>query len=150
MKTEEPIISAPDVATTAIDAGSPLGSHRVKKGISEIVGTADGVGKSGVMVYRALRLLFCARCGSEIKEGDLFTRRTLAGGGLRILPQCHECAPFTSRSGTRDRSTLIESLLAPSTEEVLVRGRNHEQPEKTAEAVERRLGPALRRARRVR
>lgn len=28
MKTEETIISAPDVATTAIDAGSELGSHR--------------------------------------------------------------------------------------------------------------------------
>jgi len=28
MKAEETIISVPDVATTAIDAGSPLGSHR--------------------------------------------------------------------------------------------------------------------------
>ena len=59
----------------------------MKKSISEIVNTADGVGKSGVIVYRELRLLFCARCGTEIKEGTLFTRRTLPCDGLRILPQ---------------------------------------------------------------
>lgn len=122
----------------------------MKKSISEIVGTADSLGKSRVTVYRALRLLFCARCGAEIKEGEIFTRRTLAGCGLRIMPQCQGCAPFTLRSGTRGRSALIESLLAPSTEEALVRVRKHEQPEKTAEAVEQRLGPALRRARRIR
>ncbi len=122
----------------------------MKKSISEIVGTADSVGKSGVTVYRALRLLLCARCGTEIKEGEIFTRRTLAGSGLRILPQCQECAPFSLRSGARDRSALIESLLAPSIEEALVSVREHEQPEKIAEAIEQRLGPALRRARRIR
>ncbi len=122
----------------------------MKKSISEIVGTADSVGKSSVTVYRALRQLLCARCGAEIKEGALFTRRTLTGYGLRILPQCRECAPFTLRSGARDRSALIESLLSPATEEASLETRKCEQQEKTAEAVEQRLGPALRRARRVR
>ncbi len=136
----------------AAEAGEGIDARRepwrqVKKGISEIVGTADSLGKSGVTVYRALRLVLCARCGAEIKEGALFTRRTLAGSGLRILPQCHGCVPFTLRSGTRDRSALIESLLAPATEEALVTVRKHERSEKTAEAIEQRLGPALRRAR---
>lgn len=118
----------------------------MKKSISEIVGTAD---KSSVTVYRALRLLLCTRCGAGIKEGALFTRRTLPGYGLRILPQCQECAPFTLRGGARDRSTLIESLLATPTEKTFVKTRKCEQPEKTAAAVEQRLGPALRRTRRV-
>lgn len=116
----------------------------MKKSISEIVGTADSVGKSSVTVYRALRTLLCARCGGEIKEGALLTRRTLTGQGLRILPQCQECVPFILHSCMRNRSSLIESLLAPSTEEALIKTRKHEQ---TAEAIESRLGPALRRAR---
>ena len=34
------------------------------KGISEIVGQAESVGKSRVTVYRALRMLICAmKCG---------------------------------------------------------------------------------------
>lgn len=122
----------------------------MKKSISEIAGLADSVGRSSVTVYRALRLLLCARCGSEIKEGALFTRRTLPGYGLRILPQCQECAPFTFRSGARGSSALIESLLSPAAEEVPVKTGKREPPEKTAAAVERRLGPALRRTRQAR
>src|SRR5687767_1566399 len=122
----------------------------MKKGISEIVGLAECVGKSSVTVYRALRSLMCAKCGALLDEGTLFTRRTLAGQGLRILPQCQKCAPFTVRAGASKRSALIESLLASSTEERFVKVRKSGQQEKIAEAVEQRLGPALRHARRVR
>ena len=120
----------------------------MKKSISEIAGIADSLGKSSVTVYRALRQLLCARCGSEIKEGALFTRRPLPGYGLRILPQCQDCAPFALRSGPRDRSALIESLLVPAAGEAPAKTGKREQPEKTAVAVEQRVGPALRRTRR--
>ncbi|HEX7318560.1 MAG TPA: hypothetical protein VF297_31925 [Pyrinomonadaceae bacterium] len=83
------------------------------KGISEIVGEADGAGGSGVTVYRALRQLFCAACGATIREGDLFTRRALSGQGLRILPRCSGCEPFTPPGAAGARSALIEALLTP-------------------------------------
>ena len=116
------------------------------KGISEIAGMAESVGKSRVTVYRALKQLLCAACGEAISEGTLFTRRSLYGHGLRILPQCQKCAPFKLRSADKEerQSALLESLLArqPARREDEIRKRD-EGAER--EAVERRLGPALRR-----
>ena len=112
------------------------------KGISEIVGL--GAGKSKVTVYRALKILLCARCSETISEGELFTRRSLDGRGLRILPQCRKCVPFDIRATDkteRRQSVLLESLLTPQPELKEVRVRN---PDAEREAVEGRLGPALR------
>ena len=121
----------------------------MKKGISEIVGIADAVGKSELTVYRALKQLFCAACGEMICEGVLFTRRSLYGRGLRILPQCQKCAPFNLRAaGEKEprRSALLQSLLTPQLESRQGEVRMN-KPDAEREAVERRLGPALRRCR---
>jgi hypothetical protein len=118
------------------------------KGISEIVGLADGMGKSRVTVYRALKILMCAACGETIGEGVLFTRRSLYGQGLRILPKCRKCAPFDLRTFDQNeqrQSALIESLLTPPPEPSGVK--QVRKPGAEREAVERRLGPALRRCR---
>lgn len=117
------------------------------KGISEIVGHAESVEESRVAVYRALKILICAMCSEAISEGELFTRRSLDGQGLRILPQCRKCVPFDIRvvdEIKRRQSVLLESLLTPQPELNEVRVRN---PDAEREAVERRLGPALRRCR---
>lgn len=121
----------------------------MKKGISEIVGLAESAGKSSVTVYRALKQLFCAACGETIDEGVLFTRRSLYGQGLRILPRCRKCAPFNLRATAGEgqhQSPLLESLLtAPPDHEL---GANQKlDAGARREAVERRLGPALRRCR---
>ena len=118
------------------------------KGISEIAGLGEGVGEPRVTVYRALKVLICARCGETISEGELFTRRSLDGQGPRILPQCRKCVPFDLRAADkleRRQSALLEALLTPQPDldEVQVR-----KPDAGREAVERRLGPALRRCRR--
>ncbi len=119
------------------------------KGISEIVGLGTGVRKSSVTVYRALKQLFCAACGETISDGALFTRRSISGQGLRILPQCQKCAPFklqTSIAEGRRQSVLLESLLTPQPEN----DRSERQQNDTnaaREAVKQRLGPALRRYR---
>lgn len=117
------------------------------KSISEIVGKAESVGKSRMTVYRALKPLVCAACSEPIKEGVLFTRRSLFGQGLRILPQCQKCVPFKLRAaGEKERrqSALLEALLRAQPEPSEVQ-RRHTEEER--EAVERRLGPALRRCR---
>jgi Fe2+ or Zn2+ uptake regulation protein len=119
------------------------------KGISEIVGEASCVGKSRVTIYRALKILICAKCSETINEGELFTRRSLYGHGLRILPQCQKCSPFQLRAGDRDRSALVEALLTPE-EMTSAKPITRELQEKTAEAIEKRLGPALRHMRRAR
>lgn len=119
----------------------------MKKGISEIVGQAFGAGDSRVTVYRALRQLFCAACGGTIREGEFFTRRSLQAQELRILPQCQKCVPFDMRAADeieRRQSVLLESLLTPQPEPNEVRIR---KPDMERDAVERRLGPALRRCR---
>jgi hypothetical protein len=119
----------------------------MKQGISEIVGEAFGTGQSTVTIYRALKELLCAACGEPIKEGMLFTRRSLDGQGLRILSQCRKCMPFNLHSADekeRRPSALLESLLTPQPEPSEVQVRN---PGAEREAVERRLGPALRRCR---
>lgn len=119
----------------------------MKQGISEIVGEAHGTGQSKVTIYRALKELLCAACGEPIREGTLFTRRSLDGQGLRILSQCQKCAPFNLHSVVKKeqrRSALLESLLTPRPEPSEVQVHN---PGAEREAVERRLGPALRRCR---
>ena len=117
------------------------------KGISEIVGEASGAGDSRVTVYRALRQIICAACGETIGEGVLFTRRSLYGQGLRILPQCQKCVPFDMRADDeieRRQSVLLESLLTPQPAPNEVRIR---KPDMERDAVERRLGLAQRRCR---
>jgi len=115
------------------------------KGISVIVGRAEGGDGQEVPVYRALRTLLCSSCGATIGECTFFTRRALAASGLRVAAQCRECAPFVPREGGeegRQRSPLLESLLAPETgSEIVVERRQSEQ---RAESVGKRLGPALR------
>lgn len=117
------------------------------KGISEIVGEADGAGGSGVTVYRALRQLFCAACGDTIREGDLFTRRALSGQGLRILPRRSGCEPFTPPGAAGARSALIEALLMPPAGEAKAEEVSPVQREEVVRAVMNRLEPALSRAR---
>ena len=121
----------------------------MRKSISEIAGKADGVGKSSVTVYRALRQFLCAACSEPITEGVLFTRRNRSGQGLRILAQCQKCAPFTLRSAgeeERRQSPLLKSLLRAQPED---KGGEPRQRNTDAERelIERRLGPALRRCR---
>jgi hypothetical protein len=109
----------------------------VMKAVSEIVGRADG----GSEVYRALRPLLCATCGAAIGEGTLFTRRKVKGIGVRIMPQCRECAPFTFEAGAKKESDLLRALLAQPADAPPKRP----APEKNLkEEVARRLGPALR------
>jgi hypothetical protein len=113
------------------------------KGISVIVGEADGKDGAGAPVYRALRPLLCSSCGTDIGEGTIFTRRALADGGLRVAAQCRECAPFAWSDGVeegRPRSPLLESLFTPRAEGE--HGRR--EPGPAAESVKERLGPALR------
>ena len=120
------------------------------QGVSEIVGRADGPGGTGVTVYRALKPLLCAPCGEPINAGALFTRRGLPGQCLRTIPQCEKCAPFSLRKGAgegRRPSPLLESLLTPRPEDQLVEARRPRLGS-PGEAVERRLGAALRRCRR--
>jgi hypothetical protein len=115
------------------------------KGISVIVGVAEGGDGREVPVYRALRTLLCSSCGTTIGEGALFTRRALPGGGLRVAAECRECAPFVAHDEGgkgRQRSPLLESLLAPEPE-----GGTEKEPRRVGqaeEAVRKRLGPALR------
>lgn len=121
------------------------------KGISEIVGTGEGTGRTSVTVYRALRQLICAPCGAAIPEGTLFTRSSLDGHGLRILPRCQKCAPFTlivDGDTKQPRSMMLESLLAPEVEQDADPSSKEEvDQEAVREAVAKRLGPALRRTR---
>ena len=119
------------------------------KAISEIAGLAEEVGKSRVIVYRALKQLLCAKCGEVISEGTLFTRRSLYGQGLRILPQCQKCAPFSLGATGGEApwpSALLESLLTSQPENQAGETRKRDT-RSGREAVERRLGPALRRCR---
>lgn len=115
----------------------------MRKGISVIVGRAESGEGTEVPVYRALRDLLCSSCGSMISEGTLFTRRPLAAGKLRVAAQCRKCMPFTSRAGDEKgspRSALLESLLTPEPAGDGVRESCHAE---NAEAVRKRLGPAL-------
>jgi hypothetical protein len=117
------------------------------KGISEIVGEVDGADGSRVTVYRALRQLLCAACGGTIREGGLFTRRTLPGHWMQILPRCRGCEPFTPPGDPEVQSALIESLLTPPAPEAKTEEGRPARREDLAEAVMKRLGPALSRSR---
>lgn len=114
------------------------------KGISVLVGMAAGRDGPEVPVYRALRDLLCSSCGSTIGEGALFTRRPLAGAGMRVAAECRECAPFELREDGANgpRSPLMESLLAPVADDNAVP--KPVKPERVTEEVMKRLGPALR------
>jgi hypothetical protein len=114
----------------------------MKSSISEVVGrTEDPLGK-GVAVYCALRSLICAKCGADIKEGELFTRRKL--GGINISPHCSKCYPFKLQPQNRSDSSLLRSFLdAPTTGNSSDRTRSLPDRQAIAKEVERRLGPAL-------
>jgi hypothetical protein len=119
------------------------------KGISLIVGRAELADGSIVSLYRALRPLMCATCVHTIAEDELFTRRKL--GELRISPRCRKCVPFKLKAGGA-QSQLIRNLLTPSSEEIPgpTPADKLADRQKIVEAVQRRLGPALERARRSR
>jgi hypothetical protein len=125
-------------------------------GISEIVGQGEPASGGSVQVYRALRPLLCATCGTTIAEGALFTRRRVKGIGVSIMPQCSKCAPFTLRATRTEKSSLLRSLLAEQPADSSSLGaalanagsEPGEAKEKNiAEEVRRRLGPALKRGR---
>jgi hypothetical protein len=130
----------------------------MEKGISEIVGRGELDEGRSTDVYRALRSLLCATCGAEIAEGALFTRRKVKGIGLRIMPQCAKCAPFRLQADKKERSSLLQSLLAeqPAGSSRQAGGSNETDAQSEAqaqsvdEAMKRRLGPALKRSRRER
>lgn len=119
----------------------------MKAAISEIVGQVkDSLGRQ-TAVYRALRPLLCSRCGKGIEEGELFTRKKLAG--VRISPYCRECAPFEFQPSGQSGSQLLKSLLGP--EPAAENSAKAQSDRKaTAKEVERRLGPALARCRKRR
>jgi hypothetical protein len=127
----------------------------MEKGISEIVGRVELNEGGGTDVYRALRSLLCATCGMEITEGKLFTRRKVKGIGLRIMPQCRECAPFALQTDRKERSVLLHSLLAKQPADYANRVGVSSEADAEAQAkanyvdeeVRRRLGPALKRGR---
>ena len=133
----------------------------ILEGISEIVGRADLAEGRVTEVYRALRSLLCATCGAEIAEGALFTRRRVKGIGVRIMPRCAKCAPFTLREGKKEKSALLRALLAEPLDSPARRGADKRASSETApesqekeksldEEVRKRLGPALKRGRRGR
>ena len=123
----------------------------MEKGISEIVGRAALDEGQSTRLYRALRSLLCATCGAEIASGSLFTRRTVKGIGVSIMPQCRKCAPFTLLTGQKEQSALLRSLLAdPAKPEDVSSGgasRAEGKERNLDEEVRRRLGPALRHGR---
>lgn len=125
------------------------------KGISEIVGRGELKSGGGRQVYRALRSLLCSTCGTEIAEGAHFTRRSVKGIGVSIMPQCQECMPFHLQVGKQEKSALLRSLLtekssdaslgADASTEVI--SQTHSAEKNVNEEVRRRLGPALKRSR---
>jgi hypothetical protein len=127
----------------------------MEKGISEIVGRCNLDEGRSTDVYRALRTLLCATCGAAIAEGMLFTRRKVKGVGLRIMPQCPKCAPFTLQADKKEKSTLLQSLLAEQPADSSKRSLASSEADSQAQAkaksvddeVRRRLGPALKRSR---
>jgi hypothetical protein len=130
----------------------------MEKGISEIVGRGNLNEGRSTDVYRALRTLLCATCGGEIAEAMLFTRRRVKGVGLRIMPQCPKCAPFTLQADKKEKSALLQSLLAEqpadSSKRSIASSEAATQAQAKAKSVDeevrRRLGPALKRSRRGR
>lgn len=113
--------------------------------ISEIFGEGVDARGASIPIYRALRRLLCSACGAPIPLGAFFTRKAIPGIAPRIMPRCRECAPFELRSDEETKkSPLIENLLTPADGKPDATG---EPSLKASEEVERRLGPALSRAR---
>lgn len=132
----------------------------MENAISEIVGEGNLKTGRSTEVYRALRSLLCSTCSALIAESALFTRRRVKGIGMRIMPQCQKCAPFALREDKKEKSALLESLLreqppdASKNVSAPLARRSTEGPAKQGEKnideeVRRRLGPALKRGRKV-
>ncbi|MBA2731843.1 MAG: hypothetical protein H0U54_03005 [Acidobacteria bacterium] len=121
----------------------------MEKGISEIWGRAELDEGQSTEVYRAMRSLLCATCGTVIAEGMLFTRRKVKGIGLSIMPQCPKCAPFTLQADRKERSALLQSLLIeqPADSSPEADSQAQAKAKSVDEEVQRRLGPALKRSR---
>lgn len=120
----------------------------MKRELSESVGSGSLADGTTAAVYRALRPRICSICGSTIAEGALFTRWPVEGHSVRISSRCEKCAPFIIDTMKTESSPLLQSLLTPPTGSDA--RKTHLTPERVAEEVERRLGPALRRTRRSR
>src|SRR2546423_344454 len=89
----------------------------MKRAVSEIVGRAELAGHAPVAIYRALTPLRCASCDSLIAEGEVFTRRTPCGRGLRTLPRCRQCPPFTLvPEEAKTVHPMLDSFLSPAAE----------------------------------
>ena len=132
----------------------------MEKAISEIVGEGNLKSGRSTEVYRALRPLLCSMCGALVNVSALFTRRRVKGIGLRIMPQCQKCAPFTLKEDKKEKSALLESLLrreqpdaSKNVSAPLARrsteGSAKQDEKNIDEEVRRRLGPALKRGRKV-
>src|SRR5947208_16599782 len=83
----------------------------MRDAISEIVGRGKLKSGDSTQVYRALQQLLCSACGAEIAQDALFTRRSVKGFGLNIMPQCRKCAPFTLQQDKKEKSVLLQALL---------------------------------------
>ena len=101
---------------------------------SERVGKAVLGSGERASLYRVLRELSCSRCGSVIREGDLFTREAGPASELPLLRLCRGCVPFNVGGG------LLDSLLAPDGGGELLPAVSTED---VREKVLSRLGPAL-------
>lgn len=132
----------------------------MRDAISEIIGPGKLSDGKSVQVYRALRRLLCSTCGMEIAEDALFTRRSVKGFGLNIMPQCLKCAPFAlvlDKKEKTEKSALLQALLKEespnSTERASAPAGSsqaasaQEDKRNIAEEVRRRLAPALKRGR---
>ena len=120
-------------------------------GISEIIGEAVLCGSGAkIAAYCALRPIPCAGCAAIIDTGIHFTRHRLSECGMLISPRCAECVPFTlAPVDPPAGSTLMQTLLTPQpSSSAHVPGERTR--EELAQAVERRLGPALTRSQRPR
>ncbi|HEY0404740.1 MAG TPA: hypothetical protein VGC89_03380, partial [Pyrinomonadaceae bacterium] len=133
--------------------------------VSEIIGQALFGDGAQAAVYRALRQLVCSRCGGVVAAGEMFTRDRKGGQqGLRLWPRCRRCVPFALDTGKQARSPLLQSLLNPTQQQQAAtenrgkpdhatndeRQKAEDERQRVDEAMRRRLGPALERARRSR
>lgn len=91
-------------------------------------------------IYRAQKGLICAKCKLSIKLGELFVRKEIGGGLPLVSCLCSSCAPF--RLAVNDRPTPGDEGSSPMAE-------HSDDTTSLHRAVEERLGPALRRSRRI-
>jgi len=135
-------------------------AKEMRDAISEIVGQGKLSDGKSAQVYRALQRLLCSTCGAEIAEESLFTRRSVKGFGLNIMPQCRKCAPFAlvmDKKEKKEKSALLQALLREQSPDSAEResasvdsSQEESAPENKkniAEEVRRRLAPALKRGR---